>query len=75
MTKEQEAIENIKIFIRSIRSDLVEENKEIEELNDTNYNCEEMSIEEINYYNNLTRTKLNEVIQAVNKLNKEREEK
>ena len=54
---------------------LVEENKEIEELNDTNYNCEEMSIKEINYYNNLTRTKLNEVIQAVNKLNKEREEK
>lgn len=54
---------------------LVEENKEIEELNDTNYNCEEMSIEEINYYHNLTRIKLNELVQAVNKLSKEREEK
>lgn len=55
--------------------EVIEENKEIEELNDTNYNCEEMSIKEVNYYNNLTRTKLNEVIQAVNKLIKEREEK
>ena len=54
--------------------EVIEENKEIEELNDTNYNCEEMSIEETNCYNNLTRTKLNEVIRAVNKINKKLEE-
>lgn len=48
--------------------------EEIEELNDTNYNCEEMSIEETNCYNNLIRTKLNEVIRAVNKINKQLEE-
>lgn len=54
--------------------EVIEEKKEIEELNDTNYNCEEMSIEETNCYNNLIRTKLNEVIRAVNKINKQLEE-
>ena len=62
------------LLFKDNNQEVIEENKEIEELNDTNYNCEEMSIEETNCYNNLTRTKLNEVIRAVNKINKQLEE-
>ena len=62
------------LLFKDNNQEVIEENKEIEELNNTNYNCEEMSIEETNCYNNLIRTKLNEVIRAVNKLNKQLEE-
>ncbi len=51
---------------------VIEEKKEIEELNDTNYD-EKLIDKEA--YHNLTRKKLNEVIRAVNKLTKESEEK
>ena len=53
---------------------IIEENIDIEELNDTNY-FDNMTSQDKEYYFNLTRTKLNEIIRAVNKLNKEREEK
>ena len=46
----------------------------IKELNDTNY-FDNMTSEDKEFYFNLTRTKLNEVIREVNKLRKEREEK
>lgn len=51
---------------------VVKENKGIEEINDTNYD-ENLTAKRI--YHNFTRSKLNEVIRAVNKLTKESEEK
>ena len=53
--------------------EIIEENKEIEELNDTNY-FDNMTSKDKEYYFNLTRKRLNEVIRTVNKLNKEREQ-
>lgn len=54
--------------------EVIEENNGIKELNDTNY-FDNMTSEDKEFYFNLTRTKLNEVIREVNKLRKEREEK
>lgn len=52
--------------------EVIEKNKEIEELNDTCSDVENMLNTDIDYYNNLTRKKLNELVRAVNKLTKER---
>ncbi len=51
--------------------EVIEENKEIEELNDTCSDVENMLNTDIDYYNNLTRNKINELVRAVNKLTKE----
>ena len=53
--------------------EVIEENNAIKELNDTNY-FDNMTSEDKEFYFNLTRTKLNEVIREVNKLRKETEE-
>lgn len=58
--------------------DIKEQNKEINiqaigELNDTNFKMIEMTDEEINYYQNITRSTLNEVIKAVKQLDKKME--
>lgn len=60
------------INIMDLEFEVIEENKEIAELNDTNY--DENLIDKETYHN-ITRKKLNEVIRTVNKLIKEMEEK
>ena len=47
----------------------------IEELNDTNFDCEHMAEDEVDYYHNNTRTKMNEIIRAVKQLDKKIKEK
>lgn len=49
--------------------------QEIEELNDTNFDFATITDKEINYYHNLTRTKLNEVIRAIKQIDKKLKEK
>lgn len=44
--------------------------EKIEELNDTNYDAKILTEKEKEYYHNITRTRLNEVIKAVKELDK-----
>ena len=52
--------------------EVIEKDKQIEEINDT---CSEIGImtnEQIDFYNNATRAKINELVRAVNKIREEK---
>lgn len=66
---------NDEVLLFQEASKTQQEDKEIEELNDTCSDVENMLNTDIDYYNNLTRKKINELVRAVNKLTKEREVK
>lgn len=46
----------------------------LEEINDTNFDSLNMTEQEIDFYHNFTRTKINELVQAIKQLNKRIEE-